>query len=290
MGTFLVVLGSFLLASPGSVRAHPPSLAGPVEVFAEGVNGPEGLAFAKDGSLIVGTTDGQLLRFTADGSWAVIAELGESLSGITVLRDGRVLAASFNPGRVWSFDPASGLVTVQASGISGPNFIVQTRRGRILVSASLAGTIVEITDGTPVVRGTGLNFPNGLAIGDDGFLYVAETLQGRISRLALADDGSLGAPELYASGTPIADGIAFDPHGNLLVTGNDTLQVVARGSTMGTVLSSDPLLNWPSNLAFGHGRRFRRRDIYLVNYGVPLGSGTNIVRFRYNHSGAKLVR
>ena len=54
--------------------------------------------------------------------------------------------------------------------------------------------------------------------------------------------------------------------------------------------SSDPLLNWASNLAFGRSKGFKRKDVYLANFGPGFGDGTTIVRFRTNHSGARLRR
>ena len=209
----------------------------------------------------------------------MLADLGEPLAGITVLRDGRVLAASFGPGRVWFVDPGEAPPRVFVSGIPGANFIVETRRHRILVSASSAGTVVDITTGTPVERASGLSFPNGLAVGPAHFLYVAQTLAGNVVRLRLASNGTLGAAEPYATGVLAADGIGFDRAGTLLAVGADTLYVVPPGGGAATALSTDPLLDWPSNLAFGHGRF--GRDLYLVNFGLPLGSGTTILRLPY---------
>ena len=100
----------------------------------------------------------------------------------------------------------------------------------------------------------------------------------------------LGPGSVFTTGIPGPEGIAFDRAGNLLVVGFDSLRIVPRGSTTASVVSTDPLLNWPSNLAFGRGHGSRRRDIFLVNFGVPLGSGTDIVRFKYNQSGAAVIK
>jgi sugar lactone lactonase YvrE len=281
-----VVLALLVLARTAS--AHPPT-AGPVEVFASAVDGPEGLAFTRGGRLVVGSATGELRQYAVDGSFTVLANLGEPLAGITVLRDRRVLAASLGPGRVWAVDRNGG-ATVFASGIGGPNFIVETRRRRVYVSASSSGMIMEITGGVPVPRASGLTFPNGLAIGRDGYLYVAETSPGRISRLLMARDGTLGTAEVYATGLPVADGIAFDRADNLYVVGADALSVVDPRTRAVSLLSADPLLDWPANIAFGRSGRFRRRDVYLANFGFPLGTGTTVVRFRTNHSGARLSR
>jgi sugar lactone lactonase YvrE len=282
------LLAALLLAARAA-WALPP-VAGPAELFVGGIAGPEGLAFGRDGSLFVGTTPGDVLRIRADGSSTLLASVGEQLAGITVLQDGRVLGAAFATGNIWAIDPNTGAATVLASGVMGPNFIVQTRHGQILVSASNAGTIVDVTSGTPIDRATGLTFPDGLAIGRDRALYVAETFVNRVSRLSLASDGTLGPPAVYATNTTLADGIEFDRAGNLLVLGLDTLQVVRAHTTTGVTLSTDVLLNWPSNLAFGRGHGFRPHDIYMVNYGLPLGSGTEVIRLRYNRGGLSLIR
>jgi sugar lactone lactonase YvrE len=218
-----------------------------------------------------------------------LANVGERLSGITVLKDGHVLACAFASGRVWDIHP-NGIPRVFASGIAGPNFTVQTRRGVIYVSASTGGQILEITNGVPAVRASGLMFPNGMAIGRDRYLYVAETGGHRISRLLMHRDGTLGAPTIYTDGLLYADGIAFDRKMNLLVLGFNQLRVVERQSRTPITMKADPLFNGPSNLAFGRGQGFSRRDIYLANFGAQFGNGTNVIKVRFNHFGTRLIR
>jgi len=55
-------------------------------------------------------------------------------------------------------------------------------------------------------------------------------------------------------------------------------------------MADDPLLDWASNLAFGRGFGFDRRDLYMTDYGVQLGNGTTIIKVRFNHTGTKLIR
>lgn len=278
------------LAAAGPAAAAPVPAAGPASVFASGLAGPEGLAFLRDGSLAVGSTTGRITRLAADGSASVLAETGDRLAGLTTLRDGRLLAAAFGTGRLWAVDPATGFASSYASGVAGPNFIVETRKRRVFVSASLAGTIVDATGGVLVDAATGLSFPNGLALGGDGYLYVAELGLARISRLPLSPDGTLGPLEVYATGTTLADGIAFDRRGNLLVVGQDTMWVVDRATRAVSVLATDPLFEWPSNLAFGRGRGFAKKDLFLANFGPALGDGTTVLRVPYSMRGAKLGR
>jgi sugar lactone lactonase YvrE len=277
-----------LALSPIPGWAHPPVAEAPA-LFAIGLDGPEGLAFARDGALIVGSTTGEVRRYDSDGNHTVLANVGEPLAGITILRDGRVLAASFNASRVWSISP--GNPTVLADGIQGANFIVQTNRGkRILCSASIAGSIVDITSGTPVPVISGLSFPNGMAIGRDRHLYIAETVLNRISRVSVKRDGSFGPLEVYATGLTLPDGIAFDRRNNLFVVGGGKASIVHASNGAVVTLSDHPAFDGPSNIAFGRGRGFARRYAFFANFGPGFGNGTSIGSFRTNHQGARLVR
>lgn len=71
--------------------AHPPTV-GPAAPFASGIAGPEGLAFGKDGTLFTGTADGDILRLAGDGTTSMLASTGDRLAGVSVLRDGTILA------------------------------------------------------------------------------------------------------------------------------------------------------------------------------------------------------
>ncbi len=279
-----------VLAVPVVVLAHPPR-ANRFEIFASGLDGPEDLAFTSDGRLIVGSVVGEIKSFGSDGSETLLATVEDSLAGVTVLADGRILAASVGGDRVWAVSP-EGDVSLFAEGIGGPNFILQTRReGRILVSASTANAVVDITNGAPEVVLSNVEFANGLAIREFGgkrHLYVAKTLASEIVRFRMHDDGSFGEPELYAAGVLLADGLAFDRSGNLLVVGGGQLNAVTRNGKVEN-LSQNPLINWPANLAFGQGPGWKAREVYLANFGPSFGDGVDVVKFRYNHRGAPLA-
>lgn len=284
-----LALAALLAVVPVAAAHAAPPAAGTPSVFASGLAGPEGVCVDREGALVVGSSTGEIRRYQADGSFTVLADVGESLAGLAATRDGSILAAAFGANRVWIVTPL-GAASVLAEGIPGANGIAVTRKGRIFVSASSAGTIDEITTGTPVTRASGLSYPNGLAIGRDHQLYVAETGAARVSRLRILADGTLGAAEVWGTGLTVADGLAFDRAGNLLVAGFDTLFVVPRTGGAAQPLSTDPLLFWPSSLAFGRGHGFSRRDVFLVNFGLPLGSGTEVLRLPYNRAGANPIR
>ena len=72
--------------------------------------------------------------------------------------------------------------------------------------------------------------------------------------------------------------------------GIDQLFVVDVLTQAVTVVSTDPLLDWPSNIAFGRTTLLGKNVMYLANYGMMLGNGTTIVRVPTNHRGANLIR
>ena len=266
--------------------AHPPTV-GPAAPFTSGLAGPEGLAFGKDGTLFSGTANGDILRVASDGTTSLLATTGDRLAGVSVMRDGTILACAFNMNRVWAIDPASGAASVYAN-VSSPNFVVQTKRGHVIVSSTFTGTLVDITNGANVVVASGFPFPNGLAIRKK-YLYVADTGLGSVQRLPFTTPGTLGPPEPYASGLTLADGIAFDRPGNLFVVGFDTLYLVD-AKTQAVTTFSDPLYDWPSNVAFGTSRLYGKTTMFLANFGPGLGNGTTIVTVPTNHTGARLIR
>ena len=281
----ILLIGARSLAATPSI-AHPPVVE-PATPFASGLAGPEGLAFGKDGSLYVGTATGDIRRVAADGSHAFVASTGTSLAGITVMKDGTILACAAGANRVWAIDPTTGGVRVYAN-VTSPNFVVQTRYGHVITSSTSTGSIVDITNGANVVLASGFPFPNGLAV-RKRYLYVADTALASVQRLPFVTPGVLGPAEPYASGMSLADGIAFDRPGNLFVVGGDKLYVIDV-ITQAVTTFSDPLYDFPSNLAFGRSTPYGKKTMFLANFGAPLGSGTTIVKVGTNHTGAKLIR
>jgi sugar lactone lactonase YvrE len=281
-----IILAGAIWLGATLALAHPPTV-GPATPLASGIAGPEGLAFGKDGTLFVGTADGDILRVASDGTTSVLASTGDRLAGVSVLRDGTILACGFNMNRVWAIDPVSGAATVYAN-VASPNFVVQTKRGHVIASSSFTGSIVDITNGANVVLASGFTFPNGLAIRKK-YLYVADTGFGTVQRLPFTTPGSLGPPEPYAAGMTLADGIAFDRPGNLFVVGFDTLYLVD-AKTQAVTTFGDPLYDWPSNLAFGKSNLYGKTTMFFANFGPGLGNGTTIVKVPTNHTGARLIR
>jgi sugar lactone lactonase YvrE len=155
----------------------------------------------------------------------------DGLRCIDFLPDGRLLAISASRGgRLLRREPAGSLVVhADLSPVAhvGWNDIVVDQHGRAYVDnfgydfpgAEFAPGLVVLveTDGSVRTVAEGLAFPNGMAISPDGStLVVAESLGEKLTAYVVGEDGSLGAPRLWAA-TPgdHPDGICFDASGAL---------------------------------------------------------------------------
>ncbi len=151
-----------------------------------------------------------------DGSF-LLAHLGSEQGGVYRLtRDGQV--------QPW-------LLAVRGQPLPPTNFVLRDAQGRIWVTVSTRrqpralgyradvddGFIVCVDpDGRARIVADGLGYTNELALHPTGqWLYVNETFTRRLSRFALAADGSLGPKQVVARFGPgsFPDGLAFDESG-----------------------------------------------------------------------------
>lgn len=261
----------------------PPDPAPPPVTRIDGLAGPEGLAFAPDGALFVGSTTGRIVRLAGAAAAQTFAETGSSLAGIAVARDGTVYAAAFDDGLVLAVPAGGGPPRTIADGLDNPNAFAFDGEGRLLVTAIGLGrgrpAILAIeTDGAVRELTTALRSPNGIQFGADGMLYVADTLQSRVVRMTYDPSGpAVGEPEVYASGVGLADGIAFDVAGNLYVAGGGRIWLVPAGNPGAARPWVESGVDGPASLAFGFGRGRDPATLYFTNYGFPaLGTGTSV--------------
>jgi hypothetical protein len=143
---------------------------------------------------------------------------------------------------VYRFQPGGGRVSADTRVTperidGGPKGLAITGDGRVLISRTARGDIVELDPATGRVArtvATGLRCPTGLAVDSaSGDLFASEDGCGdAIMRIAL---GGSGAVTRYATGLPPIDGIAFGPDGTLYGANEDgDGQVVAVDGTSGT--------------------------------------------------------
>ncbi len=114
--------------------------------------------------------------------------------------------------------------------------------------------------------------PNGVVLSPDAsVLYLADTADGVVRRFDVASDGSLSGEDMFATGTPGADGMAMDTAGNLYVTTSSGVMVFAPdGVRWGTI--NVPMQ--PANCGFGdadHRTLYitARSSLYRVRMMIP---------------------
>ncbi|MGP1397732.1 MAG: SMP-30/gluconolactonase/LRE family protein [Inquilinaceae bacterium] len=295
---------------------------------------PECVLCTKDGSICVADWRGGVTVLAPDGrQHTLLARTGGPApkpNGIGLLPDGTFLLTHLGDtdGGVFRLDAAGDLrpVLTEIDGAAMPptNFVVRDRQGRIWVTVSTRrapralsyrataddGFIVLLDGKGARIVADGLGYTNECVIDPDGsVLHVNETFTRRLTRFAIAADGSLGDRRTiceFGEGT-FPDGLALDENGGLWVTSivsNRIIRVDPDGTVEVVLDDSDPThVGWVEDAYRGgtmgrpHLDRARGRrlaNISSLAFGGPdlrtayLGCllGDRIARFQAPLAGA----
>lgn len=187
---------------------------GTVGLFADTGGGPNGCAFGPDGSLYVCNNG---------GSWPRVP----STEGIGAGPEG--------PGSIQRISPDGEVETVLTEiggeALVGPNDCCFDQHGGLYFtdpdwSGAPAAVRYLAPDGTATTACTGIRFPNGLAVTDDGrFLIVAESMTGQLLGYKITAPGVV-ASEPKGTGSigrrSVPDGFCLDSAGRMIVAGHNT--------------------------------------------------------------------
>jgi sugar lactone lactonase YvrE len=248
---------------------------------------PGGLATDSAGNLYVADSANHTVRKISP-SGAVNLLAGQA--GVSGTNDGAALLARFNQPQALAVD-SSGVVYVADSG----NHTIR----------KIAGGVVSTLAGTPGVNGcadgTGaaaqFNYPQGLAVGSDGSLYVADTWNHTLRKVTAAGGVSTLAGAVGAAGS--ADGtngaarfnrpqaVALDSTGNLYVADlfNHTVRRLSLNGTNWTVTT---LAGLPAVWGGADGATTSAR--FFTPQGLAVDSaGTVYVAEAGNHTIRKIT-
>jgi len=193
------------------------------ETFASGIVNPTSMAIDPEGRLHVSSRfEGIVYRVAPDGSHSTFAsDLGVAC-GLAFSPDGTLFVGD-RSGTIFRVDRtgrAERFATLPASVAAF--HLALASDGALHVTAPTLSSYDAIyhiaRDGEVTVRYTGFGRPQGLAFDSGGALWVVEALAGSSGLYRLAANGS---PELMLAGPGLV-GVAFEPHGGLVVCSNET--------------------------------------------------------------------
>jgi len=248
------------------------------EIFAEGLDHPEGLAFDTDGNLWAGGELGQIYRINAKGKVKTVTTVGGFNLGLTFSERQQLYVCNFKLGALLQLDRSGKVLRTweraERYRLRNPNFSVFDREGNLYFSDSGAW---RKSDGLLfVLRPNGkieellrdLAFPNGLSLSaDERTLYVVQSTHDNVLAVPIVSPAKIGEPSVYAHSLHhVPDGAALDVAGNLYVTcyASHNLYRVAPGGKV-TLFAADcsgTMLSSPTNAAYG-GERFDQ--MYFAN-------------------------
>ncbi|MBN1496717.1 MAG: SMP-30/gluconolactonase/LRE family protein [Spirochaetes bacterium] len=257
----------------------PNSLLDNVNIIAAGkVDGPEDLAFDKQGRLYTGTADGAIIRITTDGAAEAFAKTG-----------GRVLGLRFDPlGNLIVCDAYQGLLSIDKNGsittlataAEGVKFKTTdaldiSRDGTIyftdgsdkfflddflldMMEARPHGRFMRFDPATKKVTVLlrGLCFANGVALSqNEEFVLINDTFRYRVMRYWLKGPKA-GTSDIFIENLPgMPDNISSNGAGTfwlaLFTTRNDVLDLVHRFPLIKKLAGSLPHFLWARSAKHG---------------------------------------
>lgn len=257
-----------MLASPDNVRS-----------IGDGLDHPEGVCVAQDGTVYAGGELGQLYRIGPDGRQTQVASTGGFLLGLALDAEGNVHACDVGRKAVVRIDP-DGNVEERSRGtpdrsFQEPNYPAFDPQGNLYVSESGDYWNPEGTGAVMVIRPDNttemfhigpLLFANGLAVDPTGtWLYVVQSRGPNVIRIRL--DQPHGPVEVTHTlpDRTVPDGLAFAEDGRLVISCYRP-DIVYVGQPDGSVevLIEDitgELISLPTNCAPYGGH------LYLANIG-----------------------
>ena len=186
---------------------------------------------------------GEVLAVSSDGEREVAARLAPRTIPLSIdwLPDGRMLIVDGPAGRLLRQQPDGTLDTVaDLTTLGRPPFneLVVDATGNAYVNGG-PGIVCVRPDGSVREVADGLQWPNGMALIDRGHtLLVADSYAQRLVAFAVAQDGTLSGPRVWAELEHAPDGICADQEGGVWVAsvpGRHCVRVREGGEVLKTI-------------------------------------------------------
>ncbi len=187
---------------------------------ADGVIGPDDLAFADDGAFFwTSILTGEVGGFNKEGEKVIAAQLGPGVNPITFSDDGRLFVSQcFFGTNLYEIDPEgeqpARLISDKLGPGCGLNGMDWGPDKRLYGPRWFTGEVVsfDVDDNTMRVEATGFATPAAVKFNNNGQLHVLDTGTGEIIRL----EGD--QKTIIASLSPGLDNFAFDKNDRLFVS------------------------------------------------------------------------
>ncbi len=221
------------------------------EVFASGINTPEGMNFRGSGVLYVVDSDGsKLLKILPNAKVSTFVDF-QAGRLIDVLNDpGRgMFVSDLDRGEIY-FVTFSGNVSTFTSGLQFPAFMTLNSKGELFASELGNGPVGDrvskfssnATRTTVITYDNAVNEnPEGLTFDNQGNLYVTELFTGNIRKFEIDETTSLPIdattipPFVVGLNGPID--LAFDKAGDLYVVGSNEVYRISSSAVV-TVIAT----------------------------------------------------
>ena len=250
-----------------------------VRTVCDGLDHPEGLCFASDGSLVAGGEAGQVYRIDPQaGTSRTLAETGGFVLGVCADRSGAVYACDAGRNQVLRVGPDGSVDALPTGPLDNPNDCAFDAHGNLFFTESgiyhparRSGRLHVITpDGVSMCVHPGpFGFANGIFVdAGESMLYMIQSTEPSVLAFRLSGSGLESLePARRVSLEPdtVPDGIALDRAGNVYVAFYAPDQIgVIRPDGSFEVLYRDFMSEWmnrPTNIAL------RENEIYFANLG-----------------------
>ncbi|WP_137897994.1 SMP-30/gluconolactonase/LRE family protein [Sphingomonas sp. 2SG] len=284
-----------------------PALLEPAGRIGRDLRRPECVLVAADGTVFVSDARGGVTRIDAMDRCTHLPCPGGVTNGVAQRRDGTLILAGIDSGTVHVLRPDGSSMPLidrfDGEPLGAVNFAYCDPRGDLWLTVSTRtvprscaidapipdGYVLSLRADGPRLMAEGLCFANELRIDPAmRWAYLAESARGRVVRMAIGADGTLGpampfGPDpLFANA--IVDGLAWDVEGGLWVTEvtrNALYRIAPDG--IAQCLYEDPdasLLDFPASIAFGGPDR---RTLYVGSIRMD-----HVLRFRSPVAGAPM--